>query len=61
LNLSVADYHQIALDNRPDLRAAIQQSQTNHKLAVSNGSTDPTYSAWYTHKAPSRDKCKNPP
>ena len=30
------DYHQIALDNRPDLRAAIQtieQSQTNHKLA----------------------------
>jgi cobalt-zinc-cadmium efflux system outer membrane protein len=47
----LADYHQIALDNRPDLRAAIetiQQSQTNHKLAVSNGSTDPTYGAWYT-------------
>ena len=46
------DYHQIALDNRPDLRAAIQaiqQSDTNHKLAVSNGSTDPTYSAWVTY------------
>jgi cobalt-zinc-cadmium efflux system outer membrane protein len=46
------DYHQIALDNRPDLRAAIetiQQSDTNHKLAVSNGSTDPTYSAWATY------------
>ncbi len=46
------DYHQIALDIRPDLRAAIQtieQSQTNHKLAVSNGSTDPTFSAWYTY------------
>ncbi|MFZ1087537.1 MAG: TolC family protein [Terracidiphilus sp.] len=46
------DYHQIALDNRPDLRAAIQtieQSQTNHKLAVSNGSTDPTFGAWWTH------------
>jgi len=45
------EYHQIALDNRPDLRAAIQtiqQANTNHKLAVSNGSTDPTYSAWYT-------------
>ena len=46
------DYRQIALDNRPDLRAAIQtiqQSDTNHKLAVSNGSTDPTYSAWATY------------
>ena len=48
------DYHQIALDNRPDLRAAIQtiqQSQTNHKLAVSNGSTDPTFGAWYTYNS----------
>ena len=46
------DFHQIALDNRPDLRAAIetiQQSDTNHKLAVSNGSTDPTFGAWYTY------------
>ena len=46
------DYHQIALDNRPDLRAAIetiQQSDTNHKLAVANGSTDPTFGAWYTY------------
>jgi cobalt-zinc-cadmium efflux system outer membrane protein len=46
------DYHQIALDNRPDLRAAIQtiqQSDTNHKLAVSNGSTDPTLGTWYTY------------
>ena len=46
------DFHQIALDNRPDLRAAIQtieQSKTNHKLAVANGSTDPTFGAWYTY------------
>src|SRR3984885_4081581 len=45
---------QTALDARPDLRAAlqtIQQSQTNHKLAVSNGSTDPTFSGWYTYNA----------
>jgi cobalt-zinc-cadmium efflux system outer membrane protein len=45
------DFRQIALDERPDLRAAlesIQQAQTNHKLAIANGSTDPTYSAWYT-------------
>src|ERR1700677_1555157 len=37
----LSDYHQIALDKRPDLRAAmqtIQQSQTNHKLAWANGS-----------------------
>ena len=50
----LADYHQIALDNRPDLRAAIQtieQSQTNHKLAISNGSTDPTFGAWYTYNS----------
>ena len=48
----VEDFRQIALDSRPDLRAAMQtieQSKTNHKLAVSNGSTDPTYSAWWTH------------
>jgi cobalt-zinc-cadmium efflux system outer membrane protein len=45
------DFRQIALDARPDLRAALesaQQAQTNHKLAIANGSTDPTYSAWYT-------------
>ncbi len=44
-------FRQIALDARPDLQAAlqaIQQSQTNHKLAVANGSTDPTFGAWYT-------------
>jgi cobalt-zinc-cadmium efflux system outer membrane protein len=45
-------FRQIALDARPDLRAAleaIQQAQTNHKLALSNGSADPTLSAWYTY------------
>jgi cobalt-zinc-cadmium efflux system outer membrane protein len=50
----LADYHQIALDNRPDLRAAIQtiqQSQTNHKLAWANGSTDPTFGTWYTNNS----------
>jgi cobalt-zinc-cadmium efflux system outer membrane protein len=47
-------YRDAALAARPDLQAAlqtIQQSQTNHKLAEANGSTDPTYSAWYTHNA----------
>jgi cobalt-zinc-cadmium efflux system outer membrane protein len=45
-------FRQIALDNRPDLRAAlesIQQAMTNHKLAKANGSADPTFGAWYTY------------
>jgi outer membrane protein, heavy metal efflux system len=45
-------YRQMALDNRPDLRAAlesIQQAMTNNKLAIANGSTDPTFGAWYTY------------
>jgi outer membrane protein, heavy metal efflux system len=39
-------YHDAAVAARPDLQAAlqtIQQSQTNHKLAIANGSTDPTF------------------
>jgi cobalt-zinc-cadmium efflux system outer membrane protein len=46
------DFRQTALDSRPDLSAAIQgieQSKTNHKLAIANGSTDPTFGAWYTY------------
>jgi cobalt-zinc-cadmium efflux system outer membrane protein len=45
-------FRQIALDNRPDLRAALESAQqafTNHKLAKANGSTDPTFGAWYTY------------
>jgi cobalt-zinc-cadmium efflux system outer membrane protein len=47
-------YRDTALASRPDLQAAlqtIQQSQTNHKLAIANGSSDPTFAAWYTHNA----------
>ena len=45
---------QMALSGRPDLRAAleaVQQAETNHKLAIANGSTDPTFSGWYTYNA----------
>ncbi|MGD0938839.1 MAG: TolC family protein [Terracidiphilus sp.] len=48
------DFRQIALDARPDLRAAlesVQQAQTNHKLAIADGSADPTFSGWYTWNA----------
>jgi cobalt-zinc-cadmium efflux system outer membrane protein len=48
------DFRKIALDARPDLRAAMQsleQANTAHKLAEANGSTDPTFGAWYTQNA----------
>jgi outer membrane protein, heavy metal efflux system len=48
------DLHQIALNSRPDLRASLQtidQSKTNHQLAISNGSADPTFSIWETYNA----------
>jgi cobalt-zinc-cadmium efflux system outer membrane protein len=48
------EFRQIALDTRPDLKAAVEavdKAQTDHKLAVANGSTDPTWSAWYTHNS----------
>ena len=47
-------YRDAALAARPDLQAAlqmIQQSETNSKLAISNGSTDPTFGAWYTYNS----------
>jgi cobalt-zinc-cadmium efflux system outer membrane protein len=43
---------QMAVDTRPDLKEALQsidKARTDHRLAVSMGSTDPTFSAWYTY------------
>jgi len=48
------DFRKIAMDTRPDLKAAVEaidKAQTDHKLAAANGSTDPTLAAWYTHNA----------
>jgi outer membrane protein, heavy metal efflux system len=48
----LSDFLQIALTERPDLKAAlesVQQANINHKLAIANGSTDPTFGAWYTY------------
>ena len=39
-------FAQNALDTRPDLKAAVQavdKAKTDHRLAVANGSTDPTF------------------
>ena len=41
-----------ALHNRPDLKEAeqtLEKAKTDHQLAIANGSTDPTFSAWWTH------------
>ena len=49
---SLENVRQMALDARPDLKAAVEaidKAQTDHKLAVANGSTDPTLSGWYTY------------
>jgi len=43
--LPLDEFRKIALDTRPDLKAATQgvdKAKTDHKLAISNGSTDPT-------------------
>jgi cobalt-zinc-cadmium efflux system outer membrane protein len=48
------EFRKIALDTRPDLKAAVEavdKAQTDHKLAIANGSTDPTWSAWFTHNS----------
>lgn len=46
------DVRQTALATRPDLKAALQstdKAKTDHQLAIANGSTDPTFSTWYSH------------
>jgi cobalt-zinc-cadmium efflux system outer membrane protein len=49
------EYRRMALETRPDLKAAIRsidKAETDHKLAIANGSTDPTFGF---------DGGKNPP
>ncbi|HEY7389352.1 MAG TPA: TolC family protein [Bryobacteraceae bacterium] len=54
--LNLEQLHQEAVANRPDLRAAEQavtKAETDHRLAIANGSTDPTFGLWWTHNATS--------
>lgn len=49
---ALEDFRSMALDNRPDLKAAVQSvdlAKTTHQLAFANGSADPTFSGWWTH------------
>src|SRR5580704_9820532 len=46
------EFRNIALEGRPDLKAAAQNvelAKITYKLSVANGSTDPTFSIWYSH------------
>ena len=46
------ELRRMALDTRPDLKAAMQaveKAKADHKLAVANGSTDPTFDVWYSY------------
>ena len=50
--MPLEDLHMEALAARPDLKAAMQaveKAGADHRLAVANGSTDPTFSAWWSH------------
>jgi cobalt-zinc-cadmium efflux system outer membrane protein len=50
--MTLEEYRSVALAARPDLKAAMQSvdlAKINHQLAIANGSTDTTLSAWYTH------------
>jgi len=43
---TLEEFHRMAIDARPDLKAAVQsveKAKTDHTLAVANGSTDPTF------------------
>ena len=45
-------FRDLALATRPDLRAAVQSielAKINHQLAIANGSSDPTFSTWWSH------------
>ncbi|MGA9104647.1 MAG: TolC family protein [Bryobacteraceae bacterium] len=49
------EFRNIALEARPDLKAAVQNvelAKTTHQLAVANGSTDPTFSVDFARNPP---------
>ena len=42
----------LAMTTRPDLKVAMQaidKAKTDHRLAIANGSADPTFSLWFSH------------
>jgi cobalt-zinc-cadmium efflux system outer membrane protein len=50
--MPLEQFRSVALETRPDLKVAAQSvelARAAHQLAIANGSTDPTFSAWWTH------------
>src|SRR5579864_598748 len=50
--MSLEEFRKMAFESRPDLKAAIQQvglAESTHRLAIADGSTDPTFGVWYSH------------
>lgn len=46
------EFRSAALEARPDLKASLQNvelAKITYNLAVANGSSDPTFSVWYSH------------
>jgi outer membrane protein, heavy metal efflux system len=53
--LPLDEFRGMALETRPDLKAALQamdKAETDHRLAVANGSTDPTFGMDFAHNPP---------
>jgi outer membrane protein, heavy metal efflux system len=50
--ITLEELRKVALETRPDLKEAeqsLEKARTDHELAIANGSTDPTFGAWWTH------------
>jgi len=53
--MALEELRTIALDGRPDLKAAVQsidKAKTDYRLAVANGSADPTFSVDFARNPP---------
>ena len=53
--MPLEEFRAAALDARPDLKAALQavdKSQTDHRLAIANGSADPTFGVDFGRNPP---------
>ena len=53
--LGLEEFHTVAEAARPDLKAAVQaieKAQTDHKLAIANGSVDPTFGVDFARNPP---------
>ncbi len=52
---TLEDLRRTALESRPDLRQAVrtaEKAKTDHRLAIANGSTDPTFGLFISHQPP---------